>query len=96
MIVTSSKVDRNLLSLPESEGLVLSSTKKPASGSTVNADAEAKIIFEKGGRDTWDLGEIKWENVDLNWEVSGQGVIYLDKLGDIGSAYLDSSLRNSR
>tara|TARA_R100001509_G_scaffold26840_2_gene14017 strand:+ start:40 stop:3438 length:3399 start_codon:yes stop_codon:yes gene_type:complete len=95
LIVTSSKVDRNLLSLPESEGLVLSSTKKPASGSTVNADAEAKIIFEKGGRDTWDLGEIKWENVDLNWEVSGQGVIYLDKLGDIGSAYLDSSLRNS-
>ena len=95
LIITSPQVDRNALSFPVSEGLVLSDVKKPASDSRTNTDAQGHVLFEKGGRDTWDLGETKWEVVDLNWEVSGQGVIYVDKLGDIGSVYLDSSLRNS-
>ena len=95
LIITSPQVDRMALSFPGSEGLILSDAKKPASGSRINTDAQAHVLFEKGGRDTWDLGETKWEVLDLNWEVSGQGVIYVDKLGDIGSVYLDSSLRNS-
>ena len=95
LIITSPQVDRMGLSFPVDEGLVLSSAKKPASGTRINTDAQGHVLFEKGGRDTWDLGETKWEVLDLNWEVSGQGVIYVDKLGDIGSVYLDSSLRNS-
>ena len=95
LIITSPQVDRNALSFPGSEGLVLSDVKKPASASRTNTDAQGHVLFEKGGRDTWDLGETKWEVLDLNWDVSGQGVIYVDKLGDIGSVYLDSSLRNS-
>ena len=95
LIITSPQVDRMSLSFPPDEGLILSSAKKPASGTRINTDAQGHVLFEKGGRDTWDLGETKWEVLDLNWEVSGQGVIYVDKLGDIGSVYLDSSLRNS-
>ena len=98
LIVTSSTVDRNSLTFPGSEGLILSDVKKPlgtGSGQRINTDAQAHVIFEKGGRDTWDLGETQWQILDLNWEVSGQGVIYVDKLGDPGSVYLDSSLRNS-
>jgi|DEB0MinimDraft_6_1074348.scaffolds.fasta_scaffold00300_3 hypothetical protein len=95
LIITSPQIDRNSLTFPDSEGLILSPVKKPASATRTNVDAQAHVLFENGGRDTWDLGETQWDVLNLNWEVSGQGVIYVDKLGDIGSVYLDSSLRNS-
>ena len=53
------------------------------------------VVYKKGGQNTWEFCADRFQLDSSNWENSGNGVVFLDKLGEKGSAYVDTSYRTS-
>ena len=99
-ILTVADFHSSKVSVPADEGGTLSTTQKStistaSTSNTTFSDGLVDIIYKSGGQNTWELCADKFNFDQTKWEDSGNGVVFLDKLGEKGSAYLDASFRGT-
>jgi len=92
-VLTISEIDVTRLSVPSSDGGTISDVFKPDSGTTEKSDAVVDVIHKPNGGGNWDASSDKWETEEMNWEDTGKGVIFLDRLAEKGSALVSNDLK---
>ena len=88
------------VSVPAEHGGTLSTVQKStistaSQSNTTFSDGLVDVVYKKGGQNTWEFCADRFQLDSSNWENSGNGVVFLDKLGEKGSAYVDTSYRTS-
>ncbi len=99
-VLTIRDVHTAAVSVPAEHGGTLSTVQKStistaSQSNTTFSDGLVDVIYKKGGQNTWELCADNFQLDSSNWEDSGNGVVFLDKLGEKGSAYVDTSYRAS-
>lgn len=99
-ILTIRDIHTARVSVPAENGGTLSTVQKStistaSQSNTTFSDGLVDVIYKKGGQNTWELCADNFQLDSSNWEDSGNGVVFLDKLGEKGSAYVDTSYRAS-
>ena len=99
-ILTVLDIHSARVSVPAENGGTLSTVQKStistaSQSNTTFSDGLVDVVYKKGGQNTWELCADKFQLDSSNWENSGNGVVFLDKLGEKGSAYVDTSYRAS-
>ena len=99
-ILTIADVHTASVSVASEHGGALSTVQKStistaSQSRTTFSDGLVDVVYKKGGQNTWELCADNFQLDSSNWEDSGNGVVFLDKLGEKGSAYVDTSYRAS-
>ena len=99
-ILTVVDIHTSKVSVPAENGGTLSTVQKStistaSQSNTTFSDGLVDVVYKKGGQNTWELCADRFQLDSSNWENSGNGVVFLDKLGEKGSAYVDTSYRAS-
>ena len=99
-ILTIADIHTARVSVPAENGGTLSTVQKStistaSQSRTTFSDGLVDVVYKKGGQNTWELCADNFQLDSSNWEDSGNGVVFLDKLGEKGSAYVDTSYRAS-
>jgi len=94
-VLSITEIDRVTVSVPTDDGGDLSDVVRPTSSTTDKGDAVVDVIYAPNGGNTWDGEPDRWQVDAVNWEDSGNGILFLDRLGEKGSAILHTDYQGT-
>ena len=94
-VLSITEIDRVTVSVPTDDGGDLSDVVRPTSSTTDKGDAVVDVIYAPNGGNTWDGEPDRWQLDAMNWEDSGNGILFLDRLGEKGSAILHTDYQGT-
>jgi len=94
-VLSITEIDRVTVSVPADDGGDLADVVRPTSGTTDKGDAVVDVIYAPNGGNTWDTEPDRWQLDAMNWEDSGNGILFLDRLGEKGSAILHTDYQGT-
>lgn len=92
-VLSISEIDVTRLSVPTDDGGTISDVFRPDAGTTEKADGVVDIVHKADGGNNWDGTPDKWQVESMNWEDVGNGIAFLDRLGEKGSVTVHNDFR---
>ena len=92
-VLSISEVDVTRLSVPTDDGGTISDVFRPDTGTTEKADGVVDIVHKTDGGNNWDGTPDKWQVEPMNWEDVGNGIAFLDRLGEKGSVTVNNDFQ---